>query len=78
MYDDHDAPQAPGEADPLIHPQWGGWASDPAVARSVEMFNRVLCSWASDLLHLRREGLAAPGWREQVQEGDGISWRRAA
>jgi len=52
--------------------------NDPAIARSVTMFNRVLASWASDLLHLRREGLAVPGWRERVDVEDGIGWRRAA
>ena len=56
----------------------GGQETDPAVAMCAAMFNRVLASWASDLLHLRREGLAAPGWREQVHEEDGIAWRRDA
>ncbi|MCH2161514.1 MAG: hypothetical protein MK085_06530 [Phycisphaerales bacterium] len=48
------------------------------VADARAMFNRVLASWASDLLRLRREGLAAPGWRVQVDTEDGIAWRRAA
>ena len=48
------------------------------VADTQVMFNRVLASWASDLLRLRREGLAAPGWRVQVESEDGIAWRRAA
>ena len=52
--------------------------NDPAILRSTAMFNRVLASWASDLLHLRREGLAIPGWRERVDDEDGIGWRRAA
>ena len=48
------------------------------VADTQVMFNRVLANWASDLLRLRREGLAAPGWRVQVETEDGIAWRRAA
>ena len=51
---------------------------DPAIAQSTAMFNRVLASWASDLLHLRREGLSAPGWRQRNDDGDGIGWKRAA
>jgi len=51
---------------------------DPAVIRCTSMFNRVLCSWASDLLNLRREGLATPGWRERVDEEGTLQWRRAA
>ena len=49
-----------------------------AVARSQAMFQRVLVSWASDLLHLRRQGLTTPGWRECVDGDDGPIWRRAA
>ena len=49
-----------------------------AVARSRAMFERVLVSWASDLLHLRRQGLTTPGWRECVDDDDGPIWRRAA
>lgn len=51
---------------------------DPAVERAQAMFNRVLASWASDLLHLRRQGLTAPGWRVRVDQDDGTTWRRAA
>ena len=49
-----------------------------AVARSRAMFERVLVSWASDLLRLRRQGLTTPGWRECVHGDDGPIWRRAA
>ena len=49
-----------------------------AEARAKAMFDRVLVSWASDLLHLRRQGLNEPGWREQVEGQDGPEWRRAA
>jgi hypothetical protein len=49
-----------------------------AVVRAKAMFNRVLGSWASDLLHLRRQGLSTPGWRECVEGDDGPIWRRAA
>ncbi|MCP4836696.1 MAG: hypothetical protein GY895_18245 [Phycisphaera sp.] len=56
---------------PLAH-------QDPAVERAQAMFNRVLASWASDLLHLRRQGLTAPGWRERVVHDDETTWRRAA
>ena len=49
-----------------------------AVARSRARFERVLVSWASDLLHLRRQGLTTPGWRECVDDDDGPIWRRAA
>ena len=49
-----------------------------AVVRSRAMFERVLVSWASDLLHLRRQGLTTPGWRECVDGDDGPIWRRAA
>ena len=51
---------------------------DPAVVRCTSMFNRVLASWASDLLSLKREGLATPGWRERIDGDGGLSWRRAA
>ena len=57
---------------------WTPDADDPAILRCQGMFNRVLSSWASDLLRLRREGLSAPGWREQVQTEEGIAWKRAA
>ena len=57
---------------------WAPDADDPAILRCQGMFNRVLSSWASDLLRLRREGLSAPGWREQVQTEEGIAWKRAA
>ena len=42
------------------------------------MFDRVLVAWASDLLELRRLGLASPGWRERVDGMEGPEWRRAA
>ena len=51
-----------------------------AEARARQMFERVLVGWASDLLHLRRQGLTTPGWRvadPSVVE-DGLHWRRAA
>ena len=51
---------------------------DPSVARAKAMFDRVLASWASDLLHLRRQGLTAPGWRVRVDQDDEATWRRAA
>ena len=57
---------------------WTPDADDPAILRCQAMFNRVLSSWASDLLRLRKEGLSAPGWREQVQTEEGIAWKRAA
>lgn len=47
-------------------------------ARAKAMFDRVLVCWASDLLELRRRGLATPGWRELVVAEDGPEWRRAA
>ena len=46
--------------------------------RAKAMFDRVLVSWASDLLELRRRGLTTPGWRELVTAEDGPEWRRAA
>ena len=49
-----------------------------AESRAKLMFDRVLVSWASDLLELRRLGLSSPGWREQVDGVDGPEWRRAA
>lgn len=49
-----------------------------AVVRAKAMFDRVLASWASDLLVLRRQGLSTPGWRECVEGDDGPIWRRAA
>ena len=49
-----------------------------AESRAKLMFDRVLVSWASDLLELRRLGLSSPGWREQVDGEDGPEWRRAA
>jgi hypothetical protein len=49
-----------------------------AVVRARAMFDRVLGSWASDLLHLRRQGLTTPGWRERIEGDDGPIWRRAA
>ncbi|MDE0888499.1 MAG: hypothetical protein OSA40_03465 [Phycisphaerales bacterium] len=49
-----------------------------AVVRAKAMFDRVLASWASDLLLLRRQGLSTPGWRECVEGDDGPIWRRAA
>jgi hypothetical protein len=49
-----------------------------AVVRAKAMFDRMLGSWASDLLHLRRQGLSTPGWRECVEGDDGPIWRRAA
>ena len=51
---------------------------DFAVVRAQAMFDRVLATWASDLLHLRRQGLPTPGWRECVEGDDGPIWRRAA
>ncbi|MHC4245370.1 MAG: hypothetical protein GWP75_13070 [Planctomycetia bacterium] len=51
---------------------------DPAVERAQAMFNRVLASWASDLLHLRRQELTTPGWRVRVDQDDETTWRRAA
>ena len=52
--------------------------ADPAVVRCTSMFNRVLASWASDLLNLQHEGLATPGWRERVDDDGALQWRRAA
>ncbi len=51
-----------------------------AEARARQMFDRVLVSWASDLLHLRRQGLMTPGWRVMDADAgeDGLRWRRAA
>ncbi len=49
-----------------------------AESRARQMFDRVLVSWASDLLELRRLGLSSPGWREQVDGVEGPEWRRAA
>lgn len=49
-----------------------------AEMRAKTMFDRVLASWASDLLELRRLDLASPGWREQVDGLEGPEWRRAA
>ncbi len=49
-----------------------------AETRAKVMFDRVLVSWASDLLELRRRGLTTPGWRELVAAEDGPEWRRAA
>ncbi|MAD20545.1 MAG: hypothetical protein CMJ52_10360 [Planctomycetaceae bacterium] len=51
---------------------------DPSVAETKRMFDRVLASWASDLLLLRRQGLTAPGWRVRVEDDDETTWRRAA
>lgn len=53
-------------------------STEITVSEAQAMFNRVLSSWASDLLLLRREGLAAPGWRVQVEDEDGFAWKRAA
>lgn len=39
---------------------------DPATAR--QLFQRVLGSWASDLLELRRRGLDRPGYRPRQDE----------
>ena len=51
-----------------------------AEARARQMFERVLVGWASDLLHLRRQGLTTPGWRvaDSTVVEDGLHWRRAA
>ncbi len=51
-----------------------------AEARARQMFERVLVNWASDLLHLRRQGLTTPGWRVTDPDAgeDGLRWRRAA
>lgn len=49
-----------------------------AEVKSKQMFDRMLVSWASDLLELRRLGLSSPGWREQVDGEEGPEWRRAA
>lgn len=62
--------------DPTLNPTIAD--EDPAVERAQAMFNRVLASWASDLLHLRRQGLTAPGWRVRVEQDDETTWRRAA
>ena len=51
---------------------------DPSVARAKSMFDRVLATWASDLLELRRQGLTAPGRRVRVDQDDEATWRRAA
>ena len=51
---------------------------DPSVAHAKAMFDRVLATWASDLLQLRRQGLTAPGWRVRVDQDDEATWRRAA
>jgi hypothetical protein len=61
-----------------VDKDWPLDPQDPAIAQSTVMFNRVLASWASDLLLLRREGLSAPGWRQRNDDGDGIGWKRAA
>jgi hypothetical protein len=51
-----------------------------AEARARQMFERVLVNWASDLLHLRRQGLTTPGWRvlDADANEEGPRWRRAA
>ena len=67
-----------GAEDSVMGEIWTPDADDPAILRCQGMFNRVLSSWASDLLRLRRDGLSAPGWREQVQTEEGIAWKRAA
>lgn len=88
MHPNHD-PLAPLTDLPLdsmvaAQPSPGGPApffpdpDDPAVVRCTSMFNRVLASWASDLLNLRSEGLATPGWRERVNDDGALQWRRAA
>lgn len=47
------------EADPAMN----GSCSDETMALAREKFHRVLGSWASDLLELRRLGLDRPGFR---------------
>ena len=49
-----------------------------AEATARAMYQRVLSSWASDLLVLRRQGLDQPGWRTAIDEADEPMWRRAA
>lgn len=49
-----------------------------AEASARGMYQRVLSSWASDLLILRRQGLDQPGWRTAVEEAGEPMWRRAA
>ena len=53
-------------------------SAEITVSEAQAMFNRVLSSWASDLLLLRREGLAdeAPGAGIQLQRA-GVLHARA-
>ena len=44
--------------------------NDPAIIRCQEMFSKVLSSWASDFLRLRKAGLLTPGWRTPKQKGN--------
>ena len=38
------------------------WPTDARVEQAHCMFNRVLVSWASDMLELRRRDLLVPDW----------------
>jgi hypothetical protein len=49
---------------------------DDAVRHARQMFNRVLASWAIDLLALRREGRMTPRW--QLNDDIDESMRQAA
>ncbi len=51
----------------------------PALAESQRLFQRVLASWASDLIMLRRSGLDQPGPRAGIWAAElGDRARRAA
>lgn len=43
---------------------------DRQVAEAHRMFNRVLVTWAGDVLELRRQGLIAPNWRVSTPIGE--------
>jgi hypothetical protein len=50
----------------LAHPDMA--EAEAAVALARRRFRRVLASWASDLLQLRRAGLLAPAWRADLAD----------
>ncbi|MFM7051469.1 MAG: hypothetical protein ACKOYN_04960 [Planctomycetota bacterium] len=43
---------------------------DRQVADAHRMFNRVLVTWAGDVLELRRQGLMAPNWKIATHIGE--------
>ncbi len=43
---------------------------DRQVAEAHRMFNRVLVTWAGDVLELRRQGMLAPNWKIAAQIGE--------